>query len=74
MRGIVTRPDAQLVLVDTPGLLKRRSLLGQRLNDLVRETCASVDVVCLCIPADQEIRPGDRSIAAELSELTASRG
>ncbi len=69
IRGIVHRPDAQLVLVDTPGLHKPRTLLGQRLNDLVRETYAGVDVVCMCIPADEKVGPGDRFIAAELSEL-----
>jgi GTPase len=69
VRGIVHRPDAQLVLVDTPGLHKPRTLLGQRLNDLVRETYAGVDVVCLCIPADEKVGPGDRFIAAELAEL-----
>jgi GTP-binding protein Era len=69
VRGIVHRPGAQLVLVDTPGLHKPRTLLGQRLNDLVRETYAGVDVVCLCIPADEKVGPGDRFIAAELADL-----
>ena len=69
VRGIVHRSDAQLVLVDTPGLHKPRTLLGQRLNDLVRETYAGVDVVCLCVPADEKVGPGDRFIAAELAEL-----
>ena len=70
VRGIVHRPDAQLVLVDTPGLHKPRTLLGQRLNDIVRETYAGVDVVCFCVTADDRIGPGDRFIAAELSELS----
>jgi GTP-binding protein Era len=69
VRGIVHRPDAQLVLVDTPGLHKPRTLLGQRLNDLVRETYAGVDIVAQCIPADEKVGPGDRFIAAELAEL-----
>ena len=69
VRGIVHRPDAQLVLVDTPGLHKPRTLLGQRLNDIVRETYAGVDVVCFCVTADDKIGPGDRFIAAELKEL-----
>ncbi len=69
VRGIVSRPDAQLVLVDTPGLHKPRTLLGQRLNDLVRETYAEVDVVGFCVPADEKVGPGDRFIAAELSQL-----
>ncbi len=70
VRGIVHRPDAQLVLVDTPGLHKPRTLLGQRLNDIVRETYAGVDVVCFCVTADDKIGPGDRFIAAELKELS----
>ncbi|MET7298447.1 MULTISPECIES: GTPase Era [Embleya] len=68
VRGIVHRPDGQLVLVDTPGLHKPRTLLGQRLNDLVRATWAEVDVIGFCIPADQKVGPGDRFIAAELAE------
>jgi GTP-binding protein Era len=67
VRGIVHRDDAQLVVVDTPGLHKPRTLLGERLNDLVRETYASVDVICLCIPADEKVGPGDRFIANELA-------
>jgi GTPase len=69
IRGIVNRPDAQLVLVDTPGLHRPRTLLGQRLNDLVRETLAEVDVIGLCVPADELVGPGDRYIARELAEL-----
>ncbi|WP_058234165.1 GTPase Era [Devriesea agamarum] len=71
IRGIVTMPKAQLILVDTPGLHRPRTLLGERLNDLVRETLTEVDVVCFCLPADQKIGPGDRYIAAELGELIA---
>ena len=69
LRGIVNRPDGQLVMVDTPGLHRPRTLLGERLNDQVRETWSSVDVVGLCIPANQEVGPGDRYIASELSYL-----
>jgi GTP-binding protein Era len=69
VRGILHRPDAQLVLVDTPGLHKPRTLLGQRLNDLVRETYAGVDVICFCVTADDKIGPGDKFIAAELREV-----
>jgi GTP-binding protein Era len=69
IRGIVNRPDAQLVVVDTPGLHRPRTLLGQRLNDLVRETLAEVDVIGLCVPADELVGPGDRYIARELAEL-----
>lgn len=69
LRGIVNRPDGQLIMVDTPGLHRPRTLLGERLNDQVRETWSSVDVVGLCIPADQAVGPGDRFIATELSHL-----
>lgn len=69
IRGIVTRDDAQLVLVDTPGLHRPRTLLGERLNDQVRETWSSVDVIGFCIPADQEIGAGDRYIANEIREF-----
>ncbi|WP_432523278.1 GTPase Era [Kineococcus sp. SYSU DK006] len=72
VRGIVHRPDAQLVLVDTPGLHRPRTLLGQRLNDLVHETLAEVDVVALCIPADERIGPGDRFIAQALAAVPRS--
>jgi GTP-binding protein Era len=73
IRGIVHRPDAQLVLVDTPGLHRPRTLLGERLNDLVRETLTEVDVIAFCLPADQKIGPGDRFIANELAELMRGR-
>lgn len=69
LRGIVTREDAQLILVDTPGLHRPRTLLGERLNDEVRETWNSVDVIGFCIAADQEIGPGDRFIAGEIKNL-----
>ncbi len=68
VRGIVHRPDAQLVLVDTPGLHKPRTLLGERLNALVRETWAEVDVIGFCLPADQPVGTGDRFIATELAQ------
>ncbi|MDT4997414.1 MAG: GTPase [Pseudonocardiales bacterium] len=71
VRGIVTRPDAQLVVVDTPGLHRPRTLLGERLNDVVRAALADVDVVGFCVPADQRVGPGDRFIAAELAGLRA---
>ena len=73
IRGILTRPDAQIVLVDTPGVHRPRTLLGQRLNDLVRETLTDVDVVCFCLPADQKIGPGDRYIAQDLAEISRGR-
>jgi GTP-binding protein Era len=69
VRGIVNRPDAQLIVVDTPGLHKPRTLLGERLNDVVRSTLSDVDVVGFCLPANEEIGGGDRYIAQELSKL-----
>ena len=69
VRGIVTRDDGQLVLIDTPGLHRPRTLLGQRLNDLVYETWASVDVVGVCLPCDQRIGPGDKFILSQLAKL-----
>ncbi|HEU4362561.1 MAG TPA: GTPase Era [Mycobacterium sp.] len=66
IRGIVHRDDFQIVLVDTPGLHRPRTLLGKRLNDLVRDTYAQVDVIGLCIPADEGIGPGDRWIVEQI--------
>jgi GTP-binding protein Era len=57
------------VLVDTPGLHKPRTLLGERLNDLVRTTWAEVDVIGFCLPADQKIGPGDKFIAKEIAGI-----
>ena len=73
IRGIVTSETGQLILVDTPGLHKPRTLLGQRLNDLVRETLLEVDVIGFCLPADQRIGPGDTYIARELTELQRAK-
>ena len=69
VRGIVHRDDAQLILVDTPGLHRPRTLLGERLNDLVRTTWAEVDVVAVCFPANEKIGPGDRFIVSELAKV-----
>jgi GTP-binding protein Era len=72
VRGVLHQENAQLVLVDTPGVHKPRTLLGERLNDLVRATWSEVDVIGLCIPADEPVGPGDRFIAAEVAELKAT--
>jgi GTP-binding protein Era len=69
VRGIINRPDAQLVLVDTPGLHRPRTLLGERLNSLVRDTWTEVDVVAVCLPANQHIGPGDTFIVNAISDL-----
>ena len=60
IRGIISRDDAQIIIVDTPGIHRPRTLLGQRLNDLVQDTYAGVDLIGLCVPADQPVGPGDR--------------
>ncbi|GAA1496444.1 GTPase Era [Paeniglutamicibacter kerguelensis] len=69
IRGIVHREDAQLILVDTPGLHRPRTLLGQRLNDLVADTLSEVDAIGFCLPANEKIGPGDRFIATQLAQL-----
>ncbi|WP_298038380.1 GTPase Era [uncultured Microbacterium sp.] len=66
IRGIVNRPSGQLVLVDTPGIHKPRTLLGERLNDLVEQVLGDVDVIGFCVPATEKVGPGDRRIAASL--------
>ncbi len=71
VRGVLHRENSQLIVVDTPGLHKPKTLLGERLNDLVRQTWSEVDVIGLCIPADEEVGRGDRFIAAEVGALRA---
>ncbi|MCH4250281.1 MAG: GTPase Era [Microbacteriaceae bacterium] len=68
IRGILTTPDAQLIFVDTPGVHRPRTLLGQRLNDTVSQVMAEVDVIAVCFPADEKIGPGDRRIVASLAQ------
>ena len=69
IRGVVHRPTGQLVLVDTPGLHKPRTLLGQRLNDEVRHALTDVDVVAVTLPANESIGPGDRRVTAEAAAM-----
>lgn len=66
IRGVVNRPDGQLIVVDTPGIHRPRTLLGQRLNDLVEDVLGDVDVIAFCVPATQDVGPGDRRIAESL--------
>ncbi|WP_430868894.1 GTPase Era [Demequina aurantiaca] len=73
IRGIVHREDSQIIVVDTPGLHRPRTLLGERLNDLVRETFNEVDVIGMCLPADEKIGPGDKWIARELAQARAPK-
>ena len=69
IRGIVHRQDAQLVIVDTPGLHRPRTLLGERLDSLVRSTLTEVDVIGFCLPAGEQVGPGDRYLAGELTGI-----
>lgn len=76
IRGIVNlgpgqsgAAGAQLVLVDTPGLSKPRALLQARLNDLVEQTLTDVDIIGVCLPADQRLGPGDTHIMTQLAGL-----
>lgn len=69
IRGLVHREDGQLVLVDTPGVHKPRTLLGERLNELVYETWSDVDAIVMCIPADERIGAGDRFIVTALAAM-----
>ena len=69
IRGILHRPEAQLIVIDTPGLHKPRTLLGSRLNDVVRETWAEVDVIGFCVPADVPVGRGDEFIVNELRNV-----
>ena len=69
IRGIVHRPDAQLIIIDTPGLHRPRTLLGERLDSLARSTLTEVDVIGFCVPAADRIGPGDTYLAGELAGI-----
>jgi GTPase len=69
IRGVVHRPDAQLIIVDTPGLHRPRTLLGERLDSLVRSTLTEVDVIGFCVPAGDLVGPGDKYLAKELAAV-----
>jgi GTP-binding protein Era len=73
VRGVLHRSEGQIVLVDTPGLHKPRTLLGQRLNDLVRGTLAEVDLVLQLVDAAAGVGAGDRFLAAELAKVATPR-
>lgn len=73
IRGILTTDHAQIVLVDTPGIHRPRTLLGQRLNDVVDESLADVDAIAFLLPADQEIGPGDKRILSRLRAEFATK-
>ena len=73
IRGIVNRPDGQLILVDTPGIHRPRTLLGERLNALVSDTLSEVDLIVMCFPANEAIGPGDRYIAEQIGQIHKSK-
>jgi GTP-binding protein Era len=69
IRGLVNRDDAQLILIDTPGLHKPHTLLGERLNALVRSTWSEVDTIGMCLPANETVGEGDKFLIKELAQL-----
>lgn len=73
IRGIANRPEGQLIIVDTPGLHKPRTLLGERLNDLVESTLGDMDIIGFCTPADQKLGPGDLQIIDRLSKYPKAK-
>ncbi len=73
IRGIVTREAGQLIIVDTPGLHRPRTLLGERLNALVETTLGDVDVIGMCLPADEPIGKGDRFILEQLARYPRAK-
>lgn len=73
IRGLVHREDGQLIIVDTPGMHRPRTLLGERLNSIVQDTLGEVDVIGLCIPANEKIGPGDRYINEQLDSFPRAK-
>lgn len=73
IRAIIHRPQGQLIIVDTPGMHRPRTLLGERLNDLVESTLADVDVIAFCVPANEKIGPGDRFISEQLDRFRRAK-
>ena len=69
----MNRELGQLVIVDTPGVHRPRTLLGERLNELVADVLADVDLIALCLPADEPIGPGDRRLIESIAENRAKR-
>lgn len=73
IRGIVHGPNYQAILVDTPGIHKPKTLLGHRLNAVVGESMDSVDVILMCVPADESFGTGDDFIIAEIAKHPRSK-
>lgn len=74
IRGIVHRENSQIVVVDTPGLHRPRTLLGERLNEMVKDTYQDVDLIAVCVPADEKIGPGDRWIVDAVRKVAPKTG
>ncbi len=73
IRGIVHLTTGQLIIVDTPGMHRPRTLLGERLNSVVQDTLAEVDVIGFCVPADEKLGPGDRYINEQLDNFPRAK-
>jgi GTP-binding protein Era len=73
IRGIAHQKNGQLILVDTPGMHRPRTLLGERLNSIVQDTLGDVDVVGFCMPANEKIGPGDRYINEQLDSFPRAK-
>jgi len=73
IRGIAHSEQGQLILVDTPGMHRPRTLLGERLNSIVQSTLGDVDVVGFCVPADEKLGPGDRYINEQLDSFPRAK-
>ncbi len=73
IRGVLHRSDGQLIIVDTPGIHRPRTLLGERLNALVEATLGDVDVIGFCVPANEKLGPGDRFINERLNDFPRAK-
>ena len=73
IRGIRTEQSGQLIVVDTPGFHKPKTLLGKRLNSVVEDTLTEVDVICFCTPANEALGPGDQIIVDEISKFKRTK-
>jgi len=73
IRGIVHQSSGQLVVVDTPGMHRPRTLLGERLNSIVQDTLGEVDVIGFCLPANEKLGPGDRFINEQLDAFPRAK-
>ncbi len=73
IRGVVNRPEGQLILVDLPGVHRPRTLLGERLNYLVQSTLSEVDLIAFCTPANEKLGPGDERLIAEIQKFPKAK-